>query len=103
MASGYIRPCCHLDLSPLILRASSARRSVTAFDGALRRYPCLGDGAVDNVPLNAFAFWASKRSQVLAQAARLDRRQRHWRTAIHALRTLVLCVEHESPPGQMMM
>jgi hypothetical protein len=44
--------------------------------------------------LNPFAFWASKRSQVLAHRARLNRRQPHWRTASRALRTLVLRVEH---------
>jgi hypothetical protein len=72
----------------------------TAFDDALRRYPYFGHAAVDNVPLSHFTFWASKRSQVLTQPARLDRRQRHYRIAIHALRTLVLRVEHElHPPG----
>jgi hypothetical protein len=48
----------------------------------------------DDVSLNPFALWASKRSEVLAQRARLNRRQPHWRTASRALRTLVLCVEH---------
>jgi hypothetical protein len=38
--------------------------------------------------------WTNKRSQILAQPARLNRRQPHWRTARRALRTLVLCVEH---------
>jgi hypothetical protein len=40
---------------------------------------------------------AGKDSQVLAQPARLNRRQLHWRTAGGALRTLVLCVEHGVP------
>jgi hypothetical protein len=34
----------------------------------------------------------------LGPPARLDRRQRHRQIAIHALRTLVLCVEHEPLP-----
>jgi hypothetical protein len=50
------------------------------------------------VPLDPFTFWAGKRSQVLAQRARLNRRQPHWRTASRALRTLVLCVEHALLP-----
>jgi hypothetical protein len=50
------------------------------------------------VPLSPFAFFAGKGSQVLAQPTRLDRRQRHWRIAIHALRTLVLYVEHKLLP-----
>jgi hypothetical protein len=70
----------------------SDRVSVAAFDGMLRRYLCLGHRAVNDVSLNPFAFWARKRSQVLTQSARLDRRQRDWRIAIHV-------VEHESPPG----
>ena len=71
---------------------------VPGFHGALRLYPSLRDGAVDNVPLNPFAFGAGKRSKILARRARLNRRQRHRRTACHALRTLVLCVEHELSP-----
>ena len=58
------------------------------------RYPGLSHGAIDDVPLNPFAVWASKRSQVLAPHARLNRGQPHWRTASRALRTLILCVEH---------
>jgi Secreted repeat of unknown function len=49
------------------------------------------------VPLNPVALWATKRSQVLAQRAWLDRRQRRWSTASRALRALVLCVEHAFP------
>jgi hypothetical protein len=60
----------------------------------LWRYPSLSHSAFDDVPLNPFALWASKRSQVLAPHARLNRRQPHWRTASRALRTLILCVEH---------
>jgi hypothetical protein len=67
---------------------------VLAFDEELRLQPSLSHRAVDEVPLDPFAFRASKRSQVLAQCARLDRRQLHWRTASGALRALVLSVEH---------
>jgi len=38
--------------------------------------------------------WASKRSQILALRARLNRRQLHWGIASRALWTLVLCLEH---------
>ena len=58
------------------------------------RRPRFRRGTVDHVPLNALASWASKRPQVLARHARLDRRQPHGRTASGALRALVLCVEH---------
>ena len=47
--------------------------------------------------LNPFALRTRKRSQILAQRARLNRRQPHWRTASCALRALVLCVEHGRP------
>ncbi len=56
-----------------------------------------GHRTLNNVPLDPFAFWAGKRSHVLAQRARLNRRQPHWRTASRALRALVLCVEHGCP------
>jgi hypothetical protein len=46
------------------------------------------------MPLNSFALRASKRSQIVADIARLNRRQLHGRTASGALRTLVLCIEH---------
>jgi len=46
------------------------------------------------VALNPFAFWTSKRSQILASAARFNRREFHWRTASRAWWTLVLFVEH---------
>jgi hypothetical protein len=59
--------------------------------------PSRGDGAVDNMPLNPTATRAGKGSQVLAQRARLYRRQLHWRTASCTLRTLVLCIEHVRP------
>jgi len=63
----------------------------------LWRYPSLSHSTFDDVPLNPFALRASKRSQVLAPHARLNRRQLHRRTASRALRTLVLCVEHVFP------
>jgi hypothetical protein len=44
--------------------------SVLAFDEELRLQPSLSHRAVDEVPLDPFAFRASKRSQVLAQRAR---------------------------------
>jgi hypothetical protein len=72
----------------------SNRISVPAFDEELRLQPSLNHRAVDEVPLDPFAFRAGKRSQVLAQCTRLDRRQLHGRTASGALRTLVLPVEH---------
>jgi hypothetical protein len=59
-----------------------------------RRCPRFSHSAVDDVPLNSLASWASKRSQILARHARLNRGQRHGRTTSGALRTLVLCVEH---------
>jgi hypothetical protein len=68
--------------------------SKLAWRSLLWRYPSLGHRTLNNVPLDPFAFWAGKRSQVLAQRARLNRRQPHWRTASRALWTLVLCVEH---------
>jgi hypothetical protein len=58
------------------------------------RQPGLGHRACDDVTLNSCALRARKGSQVLAQRARLDRRQLHGRTASHALRTLISCVEH---------
>jgi hypothetical protein len=60
----------------------------------LWRYPSLSHGTFDDVPLNSFALRTSKRSQVLVQRVRLNRRQPHRRTASRALRTLVLCIEH---------
>ena len=60
----------------------------------LWRYPSLGHRTLNNVTLNPFAVRTSKRSQVLAQRARLNRRQPHWRTASRALR-----VEHGWPPS----
>ena len=46
------------------------------------------------MPLNPLALRTSKRSQVLAQRAWLNRRQPHRGTASRAWRALVLCVEH---------
>ena len=66
----------------------------TCVANLLWRYPSLGHRTLNNVPLNPFAVRTSKCSQVLAQRARLNRRQPHWRTASRALRTLVLCVPH---------
>jgi hypothetical protein len=60
----------------------------------LWRQPSHSHGTFDDVPLNPVASWAAKRSQVVAQRARLNRRQLHWRTASRALRALVQCVEH---------
>jgi len=60
------------------------------------RCPRFSHGAVNDVALNSLASWASKRPQVMARHARLDRRQPHGRTTSGALRTLVLCVEHGS-------
>jgi hypothetical protein len=36
-------------------------------DGALRFYPSLGHGAIDEMPLDPFAKWASKTSEGLGQ------------------------------------
>jgi hypothetical protein len=52
------------------------------------------------VPLNSLALQTTKRSQVLAGIARLDRRQLHGRTAGRTLRTLILFIEHLSHPPQ---
>ena len=49
----------------------------TGLEGTFRRQPRLGHGALDNVPLNPFAFRARKRSQILAGAARLNGRELH--------------------------
>jgi hypothetical protein len=65
----------------------------------LWRQPSHSHGTFDDVPLNPVASWAAKRSQVVAQRARLNRRQFHWRTASHALRALILCVEHMCSPA----
>jgi hypothetical protein len=46
------------------------------------------------VPVNLFALRASKRSQIVADIARLNRCQTHWRAANGALGALVRCVEH---------
>jgi hypothetical protein len=60
------------------------RNHAAAFDlmgnsvPALRVYPGFGHCAFDDVPLNPSAFWASKRSQILARRARLNRRELHW-------------------------
>ena len=64
----------------------------------LWRYPSLHHGAFDDVLLISFTLRASKRSQILAPHARLNHHQPHGRIAVGALRTLVLCVEHESSP-----
>jgi hypothetical protein len=61
----------------------------------LRIQPGLSHRTVDKVALNSFALRARKRSQVLAGTARLYRHQLHRRTASRALRTLVLCIEHD--------
>jgi hypothetical protein len=55
----------------------------------LLRRPSHSHGTFDDVSLNPVASWAAKRSQVVAQRARLNRRQLHWRTASRALRALV--------------
>jgi hypothetical protein len=68
--------------------------SGAAVDGGFWLQPSLGDGAIDNMPLNPAAVWAAKRSQIPARTARLDRREFHRRTASGALGTLVLRVEH---------
>jgi hypothetical protein len=65
----------------------------------LWRQPSHCHGTFDDMPLNPVASWAAKRSQVVAQRARLNRRQFHWRTASHALRALILCVEHRCSPA----
>lgn len=64
-----------------------------------RLQPSLGYSAFYDVALNPFASRATKRSQILARVARLNRRQLHGRTASRALWTSVLCVEHALPPS----
>ena len=61
---------------------------------SLWRQPGLGYGAIDEVALNPFALRASKRSQILARTARLNRGEFHCGAASRALRALVLSVEH---------
>jgi hypothetical protein len=62
--------------------------------GSALMQPSLSHRAIDNVPLNPFAIWASKCSQVLACAAWFNRREFHWRTASRTLWTLILFIEH---------
>jgi hypothetical protein len=61
-------------------REAENRSTGTDRNAALlhRLQPSLGHGAVDDVPLNPFASWATEGSQILAQRARLNRRQLHW-------------------------
>jgi hypothetical protein len=89
------RPGNHASIANLVRDGIAAR----GFAGALRLQPSLGHRTRDNVPLNPLAFRAGKRSQILARAARLNRREFHWRTARRALRTLVLSVEHGLVPN----
>jgi hypothetical protein len=60
----------------------------------LWRYPCLHHVTFDDVPLNSLTVRASKRPQILAPHAWLNRRQPHGRATCGALRTLVLFIEH---------
>jgi hypothetical protein len=60
----------------------------------LGRYPSLSHRTFDDMLLNPFAMWASKRSQVLAPHTRLNRCQPHRTTATGALRPLILFVKH---------
>ena len=67
--------------TPLLRR--TATRAGTPRAGASRHrspglQPSLSHGAFDNMPLNPSAMRAGKGSQVLAQRARLNRRQLHW-------------------------
>src|ERR1700687_5925913 len=80
------------------MRGDSLMKKAIEAALTLRGHPSFSHGAFYDVPLNPFALRTSKRSQVLAQRARLNRRQPHWRTASRALRTLVLCVESVFPP-----
>ena len=73
---------------------SDASQEAASWALFLWRQPSHRHGTFDDVPLNPVASWAAKRSQVVAQRARLNRRQLHWRTASRALRALVQCVEH---------
>jgi hypothetical protein len=54
------------------------RRADTSCLRLLWLQPSFGHGTVDNVPLHPPAMRAGKRSQVLAQRTRLNRRQLHW-------------------------
>src|SRR6476646_5670734 len=83
----------------MVARDQIALLVFIAWRSLLWRYPSLGHRTLNNVTLNPFAVRTSKRSQVLAQRTRLNRRQPHWGTASRALRTLVLCVEHGRPPS----
>jgi hypothetical protein len=65
-----------------------------SFDRVRLLQPRLGHGTFNKVPLNPSACRASKRSQILASAARFNRREFHWRAARRAWWTLVLFVEH---------
>ena len=76
-------------LSPACASNVLSERAKRPPTGRLLRRPSHSHGTFDDVPLNPVASWAAKRSQVVAQRARLNRRQLHWRTASRALRALV--------------
>jgi hypothetical protein len=82
----------------MVARDQTALLVFIAWRSLLWRYPSLGHRTLNNVPLDPFAVRTSKRSQVLARRARLNRRQPHWRTASGALRALILYVEHALLP-----
>jgi hypothetical protein len=93
------RPGNHASIAKLVRDGIAATGlEGTRFQGTFGLQPGLGHGTRDNVPLDPFAFRARKRSQILAGAARLNRRELHWRTARRALRTLVLSVKHGPSP-----
>jgi hypothetical protein len=60
--------------------------------------PGLSHGAFDDVPLNTLTYRATKDSQIFTGAARLYRRQPHWRTAGGALWPL-FCLSSKALPS----
>jgi hypothetical protein len=57
-----------IDINPQSAKPEIVPGGLAATEAALLlwRQPSLGYGAVDDVPLNPFASWATERSQVLA-------------------------------------
>ena len=84
----------------MVARDQIALLVFIAWRSLLWRYPSLGHRTLNNVTLNPFAVRTSKRSQVLAQRARLNRRQTSLENCKPCIAgALVLCVEHVLLPS----
>jgi hypothetical protein len=89
IGSGFLTTDCGLGYTLLAL--------IHTLPFSLRLQPSLRYRTFDDVPLNSLALRTGKRSQIMARIARLDCHQLHGRAACHALRTLILCIEHRRP------